>query len=259
MLINYIPRQPKLTKHNINENLIVSMTTTPERINKIWPTINSTLRQTILPKKIFLWIPKRYKRFTSSIKSIPNFLRHPLIETCFIDTDYGPATKILPTLELRLDPTLDIIIIDDDRIYHENTFLELLTLKLSYPNAAVSIAGITFNTQNYKEHLNPKFDQQVDSLLGYAGFCISPWMFDQTVFSYPENNRSVFYEDDIWISGNLRRKHIQIWQPRRAYSKFSHQNLLLNNHIHRQFALCMSENKDKSNLLEAWAYFENKA
>ena len=75
---------------------IVSFTTSPTRINKCGPMIHSILDQTRKPDLFLLNIPETFAR-TGETYVVPKYIRKSLTVNR-IDTDYGPATKILPAV-----------------------------------------------------------------------------------------------------------------------------------------------------------------
>ena len=71
----YAKKKQSCNALKFQKNVVVSLTTTPSRIKKIWPTLNSILLQSTKPEKIYLWIPKKYKRFPlDTISQLPDFM-----------------------------------------------------------------------------------------------------------------------------------------------------------------------------------------
>ena len=104
-------------------NFCVSLTSLPSRINNIDQTLNSICNQTLKPSKVFLNLPYKFKRF-------PNYKFNnnqiSILEKYNIEIsrceDYGPATKLMGSIE-KIKTYYDcVILIDDDHIYHPNTF-----------------------------------------------------------------------------------------------------------------------------------------
>ncbi len=101
---------------------VVSFTTSPTRINKCGPMINSILDQSRRPDLFLLNIPEEFAR-TGEMYNVPKYIRKSLTVNR-IAVDYGPATKIVPAvLYLRehadiYDPEYTrIIYLDDDIAY----------------------------------------------------------------------------------------------------------------------------------------------
>jgi hypothetical protein len=105
---------------------VVSFTTSPTRIGKCGPMIHSILNQTRKPDLFLLNIPAEFAR-TGETYNVPKYIRKSLTVNR-IETDYGPATKIIPAVTYLKDETnvkahkfdLDttrIIYLDDDIAY----------------------------------------------------------------------------------------------------------------------------------------------
>ena len=78
---------------------IISFTTSPTRIYKIEKMMNAIINQTVKPDLIILNIPKIFHR-TNETYQIPDYLNsiYDKFVINHIETDYGPATKIYPTI-----------------------------------------------------------------------------------------------------------------------------------------------------------------
>jgi len=112
---------------------VASLTTTPYRINQIRDTIESILNQTIQVNCLELNIPLILKR-TGEIYQIPQWLldleensKNTKCEIKIFRTDdYGPITKVAPTL-IRYKGNKDVFIwsLDDDIDYPVNMLATL--------------------------------------------------------------------------------------------------------------------------------------
>ena len=131
---------------------VISITTIPSRINNIKPVIESFINQSTkssLEKFIYINIPKKYDRFDETIteKDIPIFLRNMKnVVINFVDTDYGPATKLLglPRSSISKDT---IVLITDDDSEKENFWADFLIENIqNLPNSVSSIAPPHYNT-----------------------------------------------------------------------------------------------------------------
>src|SRR5262245_42048718 len=82
--------------------VVVSFTTSPTRLHKCRPVIDSLLNQTRRPDAILLNLPPRFDRTGEEFppdESLPNWLiDNSLVKIQRCDRDWGPATKILPTV-----------------------------------------------------------------------------------------------------------------------------------------------------------------
>ncbi len=203
------------------------------------------------PEKILLWIPKHFKRFRNeSISRLPHFFQnYPSVQVEFIDHDYGPASKLLPSLELFAGQDTKIIIVDDDRIYPIHFIRDLLKYEQFDPGAALGIAGTVMHGAMRCEYTSTKKMALVDVLLGYNGVLVKPKFFSKEIFNYPTHLPEAFFEDDVWFSGHLQKNKIRrVLIPSLA----GWQSLILGNK--RSMGLCMHENKDKSNFNRVFEY-----
>ena len=100
----------------------ISLTTIPQRVKNLNKSVESLLRQTLKPDKIFVNIPSKFKRFKETIEDseIPDFnINIVEITRC---EDSGPGTKLLGSLDKMKKDSL-VILADDDNIY-ENYMVE---------------------------------------------------------------------------------------------------------------------------------------
>ena len=249
----------RIDESRIIKDLVVTLSTIPPRIEKIWPTINSILLQTALPSKIYVWIPKQYKRFNNaSIKKIPDFLMaHPLIEVNLIDEDYGPATKLLPCLKMDLKPETKIVVVDDDKLYKPKLIQLLDNFSTKKQNAAITINGTNIITSNKKRSFKGKrpHTKKVNILHGNGGYLVRQKFFSQSIFTHPHDYPELFYHDDVWISGNLHQTNTKIYITPNNWTKSCKQSKLLKKRKISTYALCKNENRDRRTFFNAWNYF----
>ena len=171
----------KITLSAEDKQYILCLTTTPKRINLLNHTLESIQKQTIQPTLLILNIPHFSKRFKTKY-TIPDFINkneYPNLVIIRCD-DYGPATKILPTLEFankkenHKDYThlfskkmndVPIIFIDDDQYYHEKMSEYFLIYSKQQPNNTLCMRGgiikrhkplyrIFYDSYKIKEPLN---------------------------------------------------------------------------------------------------------
>ena len=104
--------------------VIVSLTSFPARINRLWLVIECMLRQAIKPDRIILWLSK--KQF-SDMQSIPkNLLKLQTrgLEIRIVDGDLRSHKKYIYAMQEY--PETCIITIDDDIFYPTNTLSHLM-------------------------------------------------------------------------------------------------------------------------------------
>ena len=98
--------------------IYVSLTTIPQRIKNLYKSVESLLKQTQKPDKIFINIPNKFKRFEETINDdeIPKF-DNKIVEITRCE-DCGPGTKLLGSLDKLKKDSL-VILADDDNIYED--------------------------------------------------------------------------------------------------------------------------------------------
>lgn len=205
--ISYLAKQynDKDLKH---DKTVISLTTIPSRMPHIEQTLKSLLRQDRV-MKIILNIPFYSDKEQCKYK-IPRNIRsmerqYPWFCINRIEHDYGPATKLLPTLKLTgIDK---IIVCDDDVIYGPQLVCQLVDASNIYPNCAITnhtssnyqyIPGVSFKVKN------------VTILRGYSGYLVRPHFFKSCIFDYTNTPRECRISDDLWISGHLLANNIKI-------------------------------------------------
>lgn len=196
-----------------NNKVIVSLTTVPSRVRWLKPTIISLLRQkpdvieinlarTPLKKDIAWQIPT----WLTTLDAVRLF---------WLDTDYGPASKFIPTIERHALDDCQIIVVDDDMIYPDDLLANLLNAynKSTRPTVyCTSGHKIKRNLDcrdfpQAKRHITTP--ERVAIIEGCGGYIINPKYFEleqlKGIVSLPGNSAK---QDDVWISGLLSRSHI---------------------------------------------------
>lgn len=140
--------------------IIVSLTTIPERLEKGLPIncIKTLLKQSLLPDRIFVNIPTISKKGVPYNLDLASKLEElsPIVKVINANKDYGPVTKIIPTLltleqEFTQTNDIQIILVDDDCFYNFNLVETLTTLKRRNPTELVigTSGRIKSKTVNY--------------------------------------------------------------------------------------------------------------
>lgn len=111
---------------------IISLTTVPERLirenaNGLKAVLKSLCEQKDDDYGVHFNIPNTYN-ITNEPYIIPSWmdeykLKYPHLKI-FRTEDFGPPTKLIPTLLRNIDPEAIIIVVDDDLIYHHDMVSE---------------------------------------------------------------------------------------------------------------------------------------
>lgn len=191
--------------------VVITLTTMPPRLPYLNETLLSLLDQHIQADAIYLNVPNRYLNYDKPI-DIPSALSHlpVIINRC---EDYGPATKLIPTLELERDPNTIIIAVDDDMIYKPTLLLLLLKRHFNNPTMVYANAGQLIDVDGafgpavvrtaYKWNDN---DYPVDIIEAFRGVVYRRDFFNlDELLPIPKECR---YTDDIWFSAHLAAQNI---------------------------------------------------
>src|SRR6187551_211055 len=123
-----------------NRRVIASLSTVPDRINNLIPTIRSLLNQTRPPDEIVLAVPEFSIREQRPYV-VPKYIsRLPNVRVLRCAEDWGPATKFIAVIreELALGQgdTL-MMVVDDDRVYPRDALETYLHYNQQLPGAAL--------------------------------------------------------------------------------------------------------------------------
>jgi len=204
------------------ERYIVSLTSFPERIQEVWITIETLMRQTFKPDMIILWLAEEQfpdKKIPESLNKLKS--RGLTIKFC---EDLKAHKKYFYSLINY--PTSNIITVDDDLYYPRNLLSNLVKLHREFPGLIVTNRAhrITFSG----EELNPyrKWNHNVTdtkpSLLllatGGAGTLYPPDSLHEDVFNTEMLRKLCFHADDLWLKIMSLRRGTMI-ATNRLYNK----------------------------------------
>lgn len=141
---SYLLSHPQKPEGKRIENLIVSFTSFPARIEKVWMVVECIKRQTYLPEKIILWLSKDQFPTDSSIPQSLWSRVDELFEIRMVGGDIKSHKKYY--YAFRDFKIKTIITIDDDVFYHPDTIKTLVKTSQKYRSCVVAnvTARITF-------------------------------------------------------------------------------------------------------------------
>jgi len=204
-------------ENNTHPRIVATMTSLPERMEHVDAAINSILNQTIPVSEIVFSLPVVSRRTQEPYVIPERILNHPRITILRTQQDYGPITKLLPTLEREWkNPDTLILCIDDDIIYPSSFVGDFLVAREKLGDVALTGVGYTIppmmrdvDRQKYKaKGASIKKPKQVDILMGAGGFMVQPKMFSEDILKTDKIPEEAFFADDLWISLNLAQNNI---------------------------------------------------
>jgi hypothetical protein len=194
--------------------VIASLSTVPDRIYNLGPTIRSLLKQTRPPDEIVLAIPEFSVR-EGRPYIVPKYIsRLPRVRVLRCREDWGPATKFIPVIQDELaagrEDTL-IMVVDDDRLYPRDALETYLYYSKQLPNAALCFRGaampptLDWDDAKMIHARDLREPRPVAVITGCGSYFVLPRFFDRSLWDYSGAPSVTFYIDDIWISAWLSR------------------------------------------------------
>jgi len=208
----YLPYYLKYTRKDISlpkNHILVSLTTFPERISKIWMVIECILRQTILPNKIILWLS--IEQFPNQLKDIPNslmwYVNNNILSIEFVEDDLRSHKKYYYAFQQYQDDL--IITLDDDIFYPSNIIEDLVSLHKKYPEAiCCHRAHKVIREDDGKISSYSKWKKVFKSSepaldlfhTSGGGTLYKTSFFSQEVFNTEMIKEKCFMADDVWLN-----------------------------------------------------------
>ena len=157
----------------------------------------------------------------SSPRAIYENARHRMTLQFLLDSDpYGPATKVLGALLLERDPQTVVITVDDD-ISYDLSLLHVLSTHIpshaalcpacqtrSLLSPDTGAKGMIHDGSWHRWFWNHNAKPCPGWLVGWAGVAYRVGYFGSDVFNLTTMPSTCFLNDDVWLSGYLRRRGI---------------------------------------------------
>lgn len=186
--------------------LIVSLTSIPSRMDKVWITIESLLRQTYKPDRIILWLAEDEFR---DIKLPDNLKRQQSrgLQICYCD-DLRSYKKFYYTA--KKFPDNYIVTVDDDIIYAEDMLETLVRTYRAHPGCIVCnrshcVKKIRTGLATYDQWIKYEDREQRDAsfcnfFTGCGGNLFPMFRMDRRVLDKDAFMELAPYADDVWLN-----------------------------------------------------------
>ena len=225
----FIPKYYKKTqkkrcykKRNNKSRIIVSLTSFPKRIDIVWITIESILRQSQKPDEIILWLAEEQFQGIDSLPKNLLELTEKGLTIRFCD-DLRSHKKYYYVMQEY--PKDIIILADDDMVYPRDTIEKLLRLHKKYPKDICCITGQVIGTNeelpsNWRNpYVNEKLvhSDNVQIFTG-SGSLYPPKCLNKDVFNRGLIQQLCPHADDLWLTYMARKNNTKIttlspWRP----------------------------------------------
>jgi hypothetical protein len=194
-----------LAKSKNQVPIIISLTSFPARIDKVWLTIESVLRQKEKADKVLLWL---YEGEFQGKYSLPkNLLRLEKrgLEIRFCDENLMPHKKYYYTM-LEF-PTANVVTIDDDMFYPTDLIAKLKLFHKKYPTSILCpiTRKIQFEKGEITEYKNWKYAKEnseplfINLTMGGGGTMFPPNVLHSDVFDLKNLKSLALKADDLWL------------------------------------------------------------
>lgn len=127
-----------IVSHDRRSDVIVSFTSFPARINDVHLVVNCLLRQTVLPKKIILWLSDTQFKGIAVPENLA-VLQGDIFEIRYVEGDIRSHKKY--HYVLKEFPEERILIVDDDLYYPTDMIEKMLDASKAHPEAVICRFG----------------------------------------------------------------------------------------------------------------------
>lgn len=215
-------------------DIVFSLTSIPSRLQYIDGTLKTLMRQSRAPAEIRLNVPKWSKREQASYE-VPERLRKLQSVKIVECEDYGPATKLIPSV-LKLEPDQRILVVDDDRYYPKNLLADLERASEKEPDSAFGFCGWIVPADLVHRPANAytilfikppapilarriRRKRAIDILRGVSGYLVRPRFFDSAALTdYSGAPEAAFFVDDVWTSAQCHAPKFVVPAKRSNYA-----------------------------------------
>ena len=195
-----------------DDDLVVSLTTFPARIDIVWMAIDSIFYQKVQPSRIYLYLSE--EEFPNGRNQLPKRLLYYEklgLEICFRPYNLMPHTKYFYALQEHYDKC--VITIDDDIYYHNDMIFHLLTIYNQCPGTVCANISRRIQITNKGEMLpynNWCWKQPEESnsshlnlALGTSGVLYPPMDYAKSgMFEKRELCSLSLRADDLWLKAH---------------------------------------------------------
>lgn len=202
--------------------VIVTLTTLPTRIVQDYDHgIRSCLMSLITQEgigwydyHIYFNVPYTYK-FTGEEFVIPEWVSELSATYPFFKInrcqDFGPVTKLVPTLGIEWDPDTILVVCDDDLVYHPKMVLEQVMNQQNYDRTACGYDGVRAEHHMFGDKrdyfvVSVPFDVEVNHLQHYKTVSYKRGWFDIDFFT---EFVGTCWNDDILVAAYMGKHGIK--------------------------------------------------
>lgn len=204
--IPYLRKGIKLRKRR--KKVIISLTTIPSRIDKVWLTTESLLRQRQKPDKVILWLAEDEFRKIE----IPQILKRQ--QKRGLEIRYCKNLKSYKKFYYSMleYPDAYTLVVDDDFIYSEKLLVEMMKISCCYSDCIVCNRAHRIRTDKngilpyfrwimYEDRKIKENASSFHNFLTSGGGTLFPvWLLDKEIFREDIFMKIAPTADDVWLN-----------------------------------------------------------
>lgn len=187
-----------------DDTLIVSLTSYPARISKLWMVIKTLLNQKLVDNiKVILWLSEN--QFPKGLDSLPKSLTNLIekgLDIRFVSDDLKSHKKYY--YAFKEYPNNIVVTVDDDVLYSPILLRTLLDAHDKYSDCVICNRGkIIDKALSYKKWRNVDcFMIPVKNILptGIGGVLYPPHCYNSNIFDIEAIKSTCINGDDLWLN-----------------------------------------------------------
>lgn len=216
-IMSSLPGWKGISQKKKENEIVISLTTFPPRINDVIETVKTLLMQSLKPEHVVLWLAS--SQFLDGEESLPKELldlKKYGLEIAWCD-DLKSYKKLIPTLKKY--PNSIIVTTDDDIVYRRNWLSKLYKNYRKNPNVIWAHRVTKFDYKDsqyitqaggYSRWENYSF---LNKITGCGGVLYPPGIFDDEIHSVEKFKKLCPTNDDIWFWLMAVRMGIKVGVP----------------------------------------------
>jgi hypothetical protein len=191
-------------------SIVATLTTTPARIGRIRPALESLFNQSLPFDRIYLNVPYFCVR-TGEKYELPSWLsneRRIILNRC---PDFGPATKLLGAKPFEQDQHTVFIYMDDDEALRDDLVEQYMHFHHRFRRDVLGLSTCVWDAENNTLAECWRQGDQATIVEGYGSAlvpaqCIGSDIFEQFLRLPPP----FCYADDLFFSNYFLSRHVKI-------------------------------------------------
>ncbi len=222
--------------------VVVSMTSFPKRLPKLWLGVETILRQTVKPDRFILYLTA--SQVPDGVESLPKSLlklRDRGLEIQLVPDQIRSHTKYFYAMQQFPDDT--VITVDDDLFYRSDLIEALLNNADNHPGCVVAnwTKSIIKGRLNYNEW--PDTDTPGESknrlILGVSSVLYPPGVLHKDAYNVEAIQTLTLTADDVWITAMLLKQGTPVYKTEYSYNYLpilirNNETLISGNYVRNQ-------------------------